>query len=261
MRRSGGAPGRLMAAIVLAAVLAAPALAHPTSTELAAKFARGEYMTAAKEAEAAAGADDLAFAARALLAHCMTGASQPDAAIVERASKDAEAALKLDPMHEEGRLQLAIALSLKSRGMDAFAVWTAGYGEKGRKLAEEVLKSDPSNFYAHGFLAVWNVEVERAGGGMGAWMMGASLEKAREHYQAAAKMAPDDVGIHWQYARALAALDVQAHGDEAAAVLARAIGADAGDHVEQVMQERAVRLAAALKADRIAAQKLARELL
>jgi cytochrome c-type biogenesis protein CcmH/NrfG len=261
MRTSGSAPGRLTAALVLAAALAAPAFAHPTSSELAAKFARGEYMLAAQEAEIAAGADDFAFAARALLAHCMTGTSAPDAAIIERASKDAETALKLDPSHEEGRLQLAIALSLKSRGMDALAVWSAGYGEKGRKLAEDVLKADPSNFYAHGFLAVWNVEVERAGGGMGAWVMGASLDKARAHYEAAAKLAPDDVGIHWQYARALVALDVRAHGDEAAEVLTRAISAEASDHVEQVMQERAARLAAILQSDRDAAQKLARELL
>lgn len=261
MRSPRGAPGLMTAVLALAAVLAGPAFAHPTSSELAAKFARGEYMTAASEAEAAAGADDFAFAARALLAHCMTQTSQPDIAIVERASRDAEAALKLDPTHEEGRLQLAIALSLKSRGMDALAVWTAGYGERGRRLAEDVLRSDPLNFYAHGFLAVWNVEVVRAGGGMGAWMMGASLEAARRHYEAAARMAPDDVGIHWQYARALAALDVEAHGEEAAEALARAGSANAGDHVEQVMQERAARLAAALRVDRAAAQKLARELL
>lgn len=261
MRSSGGAPRRLTAAIALIAAMASPAFAHPTSTELAAKFARGEYMDAAREAEAAAGADDFAFAARALLAHCMTGTSQPDAAIVERASKDAEAALKIDPGHEEGRLQLAIALSLKSRGMDAMAVWGAGYGEKGRKLAEEVLKSDPDNFYAHGFLAVWNVEVERAGGGFGAWVMGANLDKAREHYEAAAKLAPDDVGIHWQFARALAALDVQANAGEVAKILDRAIAANAGDHVEQVMQDRAERLAAVLRTDKAAAQKLARELL
>lgn len=260
MRDSGCAPRRLMA-LVATLLFALPAAAHPTSSELAAKFARGEYMAAARDAETAAGPDDLAFAARALLAFCMTGTQEPDAAIVERASKDAEAALKLDPAHDEGRLQLAIALSLKSRRMDPMAAWTAGYGEKGRKLAEDVLKSDPSNFYAHGFLAVWNVEVERRGGGFGAWMMGASLDDAREHYQSAMKLAPDDIGIHWQYARALAALDARAHATEAAQVLARATAATANDHVEHVMQSRAVRLAAALKGDKATAQKLARELL
>lgn len=262
MRRSGVASG-LFAAVLSAVFAFAPtASAHPTSVELAGKFARGEYSAAAAAAELAAGADDLAFAARALLAQCMTGSSEPDPGMVERAVKDAEAALKLDPGHEEGRLQLAIALSLKSRPMDAMAAWSAGYGERGKKLAEDVLKADPGNFYAHGFLAVWNIEVERRGGGVGAWMLGASLDAARRHYDSARALAPDDVGVHWQYARALAALDLSQHWDEVSTGLHRAVAAVAADHVEQVMQARARQLLAALDGgNRNAAQKLAREML
>lgn len=261
MRGFRSAPWCVVTAFAVLMALALPALARPISGELTAKFARGEYLAAAQEAETASGADNLAFAARSLLALCMTGTTEPDAAIVERASRNAEAALKLDPGHEEGRLQLAIALSLKSRRMDLMAAWNAGYGEKGRKLAEEVLAKDPANFYAHGFLAVWNIEVERRGGGFGAWMMGASRDAARRHYEAAIKLAPDDVGIHWQYARALAALDAKANAAEATRVLARATAANAGDHVERVMQARATQLAAALAGDKAAAQKLAREML
>jgi tetratricopeptide (TPR) repeat protein len=218
-------------------------------------------MEAARQAEQAAGADDLAFAARALLAYCMTGTKDPEAAIVERASRDAEAALKIDPAHEEGRLQLAIALSLKSRSMDVLDAWSAGYGDKGRKLANDVLKADPRNFYAHGFLAVWNVEVRRRGGALGAAFMGASVKQARNHYEKAAQLAPDDVGIHWQYGRALAALDVREYGAEATRALERAAAATAGDHVERVMQGRAVELLRAINGDRKVAQQLARELL
>ena len=261
MRRFGSAFGHLPAALVASLLLALPARAHPTSPELAGKFARGEYLAAATDAETAAGADDLAFAARAVLAHCMTGSSEPDAALVERAVRDAEAALKEEPGHEEAQLQLAIALSLKSRDMDAMAAWTAGYGERGKKLAEEVLRSDPGNFYAHGFLAVWNIEVERRGGPMGAMMMGASLDSARMHYHAARLLAPDDVGIHWQYARALAALDLKRYADEVKAALARAAAAAASDHVEEVMQERAQQLLLALGGNQDAAQKLARAML
>lgn len=224
-------------------------------------FARGDYMAAAQEGEADAGADDLAFAPRALLAYCMTGAGEPNDDTVERASRNAEAALKLEPGHEEGRLQLAIALPLKSRRMDVMGAWTSGYGEKGRKLAEDVLKADPSNFYALGFLAVWNIEVERLGGSLGAWAMGARLDKERSYYDAATRLAPDDVGIHWQYARALVALDASEHAAQASQALARAIAANAGDHVEQVMQSRAAQLAAALTGDKESAQKLAQVLL
>ncbi|RYZ12649.1 MAG: hypothetical protein EON61_08275 [Alphaproteobacteria bacterium] len=259
-----GSTGALVGLAVVFATLTPftlPASAHPISSELSEKFARGAYMEAARDAETAATPDELAFAARSLLAYCMTGTGQPDAAIIDRAERNAEAALKREPGLDEARLQLAIALALKSRPMDAMAAWNSGYGEKGRKLADQVLKSDPSNVYALGFLAVWNIEVQKRGGGMGSWMMGASLDKARNYYAAAANLAPDDIGLHWQYARALVALDAKKYGNEAMNALNRAAAADAGDYLERVMQQRAADLAAALKSDKPAAQKLAEILL
>jgi tetratricopeptide (TPR) repeat protein len=264
MREKPGALKRVAAGLgVLAIALSwvSPAFAHPTSAALAERYARGDYLEAATLAEEAAGADDLAFAARALLAHCMTGAVRPDARIVERAVRDAEAALRLDPQHKEARLQLAIALSLKSRDMDVMAAWSAGYGEKGKKLADDVLRADPANFYAHGFLAVWNLEVARRGGGMGAWMLGASTESGQNHYEKARSLAPDDIGVHWQYARALAALDLRGRAAEVHAALQRALAAAASDHVERVMQARAQQLSDALAGDREAAQRLAQAMM
>jgi hypothetical protein len=247
--------------LIAAVMLAAGQASAQSSPELAEMYARGNYMAVASAAEASAGADDLAFAARALLAHCFTGTEEPDPAIVDRASEDAEAALKIDPVHNEGRLQLAIALALKSRAMDAMDAWNKGYGEKGRKLATDVLKSDPDNYYAHGFLAVWNVEVRRRGGSIGAAFMGASLKEARRQYAEASQLAPDNIGIHWAYGRALLALDAKAYSEEANKALSRAMSASADDHVEEVMQERARMLAETLKTDRKAAQALARKTL
>jgi hypothetical protein len=237
------------------------AAAEPSPPELSAMFASGEYLAAAQEAEAASSADNLAFAARSLLAQCMTGDHEPDPAMVDRAATDARKALAIDPRHEEGRLQLAIAISLKSRSMALMDAWYAGYGEEGRKLAEEVLAMDPGNFYAHGFLAVWNVEVRRRGGVLGASLLNASVEAGRKHYAIAAHLAPDDAGVHWQFARTLVALDAVRYGDEAAAILDRAMTASSEDHVQMVMKARATRLADALKGNRKAAQALARTLL
>jgi len=256
MRNPPGA--RLLIAALLMA--AGPATAQ-SSPEMAEMYARGNYMAVASAAEAAAGADDLAFAARALLAHCMTATEDPDPAVLDRASRDAEAALKIDPRHEEGRLQLAIALSLKSRAMDAMDVWNAGYGEKGRKLANEVLKADPDNYYAHGFLAVWNIEVRRRGGSFGAAFMGASLKEARKHYEEAIRLAPENIGIRWTYARALVALNAKEYSGEASKALEAALAATPDNHVEYVMQERARILSEKLKQSRKTAQTLARKML
>jgi len=250
-----------LGALAIALSWVNPAFPHPTSAVLAERYMHGDYLEAAALAEAAAGADDLAFAARALLAHCITGSGALDVRLVERAVRDAEAALRLDPAHGEARLQLAIALSLKSRDMDVMTAWSAGYGQKGKTLAEEVLEADPANFYAHGFLAVWNLEVARRGGGVGAWILGASAESGRRHYERARALAPDDVGVHWQYARALAALDLKGNMDEVKAALSRALSAAASDHVELVMQARAQQLSDALAVDRDAAQRLAQAML
>jgi tetratricopeptide (TPR) repeat protein len=251
------------ALVLFAAALsaAAPARADSVSAELTGKFTRGEYMDAAHQAETSAGPDNLAFAARAILAYCITRAGEPDAGLIDRASRNAEGALQLDPANEEGKLQLAIALSLKGRSMDLMDALKAGYGERGRRLALDVLKVDRSNFYAHGFLAVWHLEVRRRGGSLGAAFMGASVTEARRHYQEARRLAPDDVGVHWQYGRALAALNVRQYGNEAVEALDRALSARANDHVEQVMQDRARALAAALKDDRRVAQRQARVML
>lgn len=238
------------------------ALAHPSNSDLAGRFASGAYLEAAVLAEKAAGADDLAFAARSLLALCMTGSSEPDVATVNRAERDAEAALKLNPKHEEGRLQLAIALSLKSRVMSTMDAWYSGYGEKGLKLARGVLAQDPSNYFAHGFLAVWNLEVRRRGGLLGAGLLGANLDEARKHYEAAVRLAPDYVGLYWQYARALVALDARKYATTARQELEKALAAQANDHVEGVMQERSRALLEMLKTgDAKAAQRMAQQML
>jgi tetratricopeptide (TPR) repeat protein len=248
-------------ALAAALSLAPAALAHPTSAELAAMFARGAYGEAARQAEQAAGADDFAFAARAILAEVMTGSGEPDAAKVQRARQDAEAALRINPNHREGKLQLAIALSLQSRAMGSMDAWMSGNGQTGQRLAKEVLQSDPSNAFAHGFLAVWNLEVRRRGGQVGAGLLGASVAEGRRHYEAASRLDPDYVGVHWQYARALAALDGRRYGDEVIAVLEKAVAVRADDHVESVMQARAQELLRTMRSDRQAGQRLALRLL
>lgn len=245
------------AAFSLSGGLAGRGFAEPTDPTLVQQFAEGEYLAAARSAEAGGTADDLAFAARSLLAMCMTGPSTIDADLLDRAYQNAAKAVSLDRSHIEGRLQLAIAASLQTRSMGLMEANSSGLGKLGKLLVEGVLEDDPDNYYAHGFAAVWNIEVRRRAGAFGAMMVGASMDDAREHYAKAARLAPDDVGVHWQYGRALVALDARRYRDAAEAALTAAVTAKADDHVEEVMQARAQKLLEVLRADRRAAERMA----
>lgn len=92
--------------------------------------------------------------------------------------------------------------------------------------------------------------------------MGASIKKARRHYQAAIALSPDDASIHWQYARALTALNAKKYRDEIDLALERALGCDAETRLEQVMQARAQTLQSALRTQkRATAEELAARML
>jgi len=196
-----------IAVTVLGLCAIAPADADPEEPYLSAAFVEGRYDDAARTAAATPTADTHAFAARALLAKAMCGDGQPPADLLSKARAHAEASLSLDPHHIEGRLQLAIARSLIARPLGTRASLDAGHGGAIRDLTRSVLADDPGNAYAHGMMAVWHIEVIRRGGRIGAAIMGADIDTARNHYREAVAAKPDDASIHWQYARALAALN------------------------------------------------------
>jgi tetratricopeptide (TPR) repeat protein len=226
--------------LILAALFASGAL--PAAADLVranAAFRAGQYDLALSEAAAQPSADADALRARALLARAMCAANEPDSRVIRQALAAAEAALAKDSAHEEGRLQKAIALSLLTRPMSLGKARESGYGPEARKLAESVLEDDPDNHYALGFLAVWHVEVHRRGGTIGAAVMGASLKQAREYYEDAVQLAPEDAGLRWQWARALAAYDAKKYRAEIEAELEAAMAIDPQTDLDRVMQARA----------------------
>lgn len=203
-------------------------------------FETGEYTLALAELVADEGANAAALRARILLADAVTiDAYQPPAPLVSDAKTAAEQALAIDPNNVEGRLQKAIALSLEARAMSLKAARKSGHVEQARDLVEGILRDDPSNKYAHGYLSVWNLEVLRRGGRLGGMIMGASLKEARAHYQQAVAVDSDDASVHWQYARALAALNLKRYEDDVRAALIAALASACETQLEQVMQSRA----------------------
>lgn len=226
-------------------------------------FTEGRYSDAASVVESSHAPDNLAFAARSLLAEAISATDYSvSPSLVEQAEQLARQALIEDPDHVEARLQLAIALSLKARPMTVGEARRAGYGDDAKRLADSVLDDDPTNTYAHGFLSVWHIEVRRRGGAIGASIMGASVKKARRHYEAAIELSPDDASVHWQYARALTALNAKKYRTDIDAALARALACGAETSLEHVMQDRARDLKSVLETEkRATAESLAARML
>ena len=218
-------------------------LAHAQRNEAVDAYIVGDYGTAAEVAEASGAADDLAFAAQSVLAEAMSmQTGQPTEDRLERAETLARKALEVDENHVEGRLHLAISLSLQARSMSNRQVRRSGIGQQARELAIEILEEDAGNVFANGLLAVWNVEVFRRGGRIGARIMGASMQVGRQHYEAGVATSPDDGALHWQWARVLAATNPRKYRGEIEAALAASVAANTDDALEGVMQARAQRL-------------------
>lgn len=251
-----------MRVLILTALLTTP-LAHAVPQQWSEAFEDGAYRTAAMEAQIEQSADNLAFAARCLLAQAMSAPDhQPPQDIVIEAEALARQALEQEPDHIEGRLQLAIALSLRAHPLSTREAMRAGYGGDAKELVEAVLVDDPDNFYANGFMAVWHVEVVRRGGSVGSAILGASVKRARRFYSDAAEIASDDASTHWQYARALTALNAKKYRNEIDMALNAALSAEAETALEQVMQDRAQTLKTALETqDRKSVQDMAARML
>lgn len=236
-----------MRCLFLICLLLAPAAYGDDAAHLIA-FSQGRYSEAVELADTAPTQDNLAFAARSLLAEAMSAPDHtPPEALILEAEDHARAALAIEPDHIEARLQLAIALSLRARPMSTRDARRSGFGGEARDLVRSVLKDDPENVYAHGFMAVWNLEVVRRGGGLGASIMGASVKQARQHYHAAIALNPDDASTHWQYAKALTALNARKYRNEIDTVLQSAVNASANSELEALMQSRASQLQLALQ--------------
>lgn len=154
----------------------------------------------------------------------------------------AKLALDIEPYHEEGLLAAAIAFSFMARDMSAEAAYASGHGPRARALAEAILSVDPDDGQAHGFLAVWHLEVFVKGGSFGAAALDASRKDAVEHYAIASNKLPNEAGLHWQYARSLALLGAEDYADQITKSLQLAVAAPARNKVDRVVKERASEL-------------------
>jgi hypothetical protein len=237
----------MRAAIAALFIVLLPSSARAEAPAAPTAYAAGDFLQAAIAGEQDGRADGLTLAAQALLAKCVLDPRDAGvAAMLDRAEKDAAAALALDNSAPGPRLQLALALGLKARRTSLREAIRANYAPRGRRLIEEAIDLDPRQAWAYAMLGGWHLEVLRRGGVLGGKIMGATYRAGLRAFERARTLAPDNPAISLHYAVALLALDPDKHAAQAAVLLQAAAAAPARDAFETFMREEARRIGAVL---------------
>lgn len=231
--------------IVIAILLAAfPARAEIDAAALA-EFEAGQFAAAADLAAQKGGADNLAFAARALNAKAYLDDDDKSAKnIAKRAYDFAEDAMAADPDAVEAHLQGAIALAQRGSRISVVKAFFMGLGGKSRDHLDAALAIDPNSAWTLSTSGGWHLGVaDRAGDGR----FGADAQKGVEQFQAALAREPDNIAIAYE-----AALRILAYGREewrpvALDALEFALAASPNDALETALQGRARSLAVAIE--------------
>lgn len=191
--------------ICVGVAFAAPAWSEGPSQRL--MIGAGHFEAAAAQAETLKTADAYALAAEALLSEVMLGQAKKNKKQAKRARKLAEAALDRDPMHQNGRLQYAIADGFVTRETGDVSAWMKKLPQKTYQVVQDYRRDFPTDPRGDALLGAWHLAIARKAGDDNArkWF-DASVEDGMALYEAALVKAPDDPVIGVNYAFALMAL-------------------------------------------------------
>ncbi len=225
--------------------LPTPALA--IDAEALADYQAGKWREAADAASRLHDPDNLAFAARSLLASALlTPTNRTRAADIVQARQFAEAALISQPRHIEARLQLATALGLQARAGSPVRAFAAGLPQRVRRLLDGVLKDAPTQAWAFALLGGWHLEGLRIGGEAARAMLGVNLAAGKVAFARAMRLDPSIAATPFYFAASLLALNPSANATEARALLVRAQDTPMRDAFQSEVKSRASALIGAL---------------
>ncbi len=207
-------------------------------------YADGRYVEAADACSDQSDADCFAIAARATLVGGYFEADQ-DACIeaAKRAEDFAREALKRDPDHVEGHVQLGLALGRRGAEIAAVKAHLLRLAPRSRNHIERAVKLDPQNAWALAALGGWHLEVVRRGG---ARVYGASVDEGVAAFERALALAPENPAIAYQFGLRLAGLDDPELDAMARAAFARAAAGEPVSEIERLLKADAPAAAAAL---------------
>ena len=163
---------------------------------------------------------------------------------IERAVKDGEHALLLDPDNSEAKLNLGIIVGLRGKFKRSISD-----GKRSRELIEAALEAMPDNDWALGAMAGWNAEIIfQAGRIPGRLIFGARRERALQLFQEALEKGPDNLTIRAAYIRALLKLYPEAMKRDIDEQMALILNATPANALEQIMQRQMKVIKAAMEA-------------
>ena len=165
------------------------------------RYAKGDYVAAAKAGEELDTAPGLALAARALLAHATSTAPADDRlALIDRAEALARAALAKDESYVEGHLQLVVALGHRGKSQGVMASQFEGLVSVTRRHIDRALELEPDNPWALAISGGWHMELARRDPiGITSLIYGARRSKGMEDFERALELDPSNAILQVQY--------------------------------------------------------------
>ncbi|WP_409433049.1 hypothetical protein ACJ3XI_00720 [Litorimonas sp. RW-G-Af-16] len=198
----------------------------------------GEYQSASHAAASANTADSFALAAEALLSEVMLGLATDNKDQAKDARDLAEAALKLQPDHQNARLQYAIADGFITRETGNVSAWMKKLPQKTYAIVQDYRADFPDDARGDALLGAWHLAVVSKAGEKNAqkWF-GASVADGQLLYNAALSKDANNVIVNVNYAFALLALSDEDMADTQTAKiwLEQSVQLDPSDHMSQTL--------------------------
>lgn len=130
--------------------------------------------------------------------------------------------LRTQPASVEFHLLKVAALGALARASGFKDSLANRYGSKSGEAVEALLNNAPNEPWARALSGIWNLEVQRRGGGIGSFLLGASVDRGLADLEKARLQLPEDAAVPFAFAITLLSLDAREYSLQAQDLLAEA---------------------------------------
>jgi tetratricopeptide (TPR) repeat protein len=245
-------PMRLLlkgALVLVLLLLAAPRLSAATYEEAFQHFNEGDFKGAEAIGTSLGTCEGYALASTALSIRAYylvkKGSRAP---LYQRAIKNAEQAIEINPDHASGHVSAAIAMGRYSQDIGIIEAFSKGFAGRIKKALDRAIDLDPNNPLTYVTLGGWHAEVIKAAGiAYGSLWYGASKDRAIANFEKAVELAPELNVVYKEYAINLLRLDPNKYAKRVQRLLRRAIDLPATDAHALLVRREATRLLASFE--------------